>query len=536
VTPGLNAWSGLAGGAQYEFPRNDPTRPEIFAYCDRLSYRVGDSVRLQVHTNAASFDLTLACDSHSDTVLWSRAEVPGHAQKTPANAYAVGCGWHETLTIPIAAGWRSGLYLITLRTVNGGGVGATCEASFVVRPAAVAAPGRALLVLATGTWVAYNDWGGANAYRRVEGGRALDVPATHLSLERPWARGFLRLPSGAPRHGDVPDLPPHAEPRYPWLEWAMANGYSRHYVDAGWANYEKEFARWAGNNGYPLDFITQHDLPDCADQLQHYSALVIVGHDEYWSWEMRDALDAYLQGGGNLARFAGNFLWQVRMENAAKVQVCYKFPTDDPIHGTDQRNRTTTHWDAPVIGRPAATSIGLTGMNGLLVRFGGITPRAPGGYTVYRPDHWALKGTDLYYGDMFGQAPARILAYEVDGCDYTFRHGLPFPTHADATPDSLEILAMSPATRGEIQRHPGFMRNAPLEEMGEVIERVPPFYGIASDARERGAGMMAVCSFGKGEVFNGGCCNWVAGLIHRDYYVEAITRNVLDRFLAISAL
>jgi hypothetical protein len=80
------------------------------------------------------------------------------------------------------------------------------------------------------------------------------------------------------------------------------------------------------------------------------------------------------------------------------------------------------------------------------------------------------------------------------------------------------------------------MRNAPLEEMGEVIERVPPFYGIASDARERGAGMMAVCSFGKGEVFNGGCCNWVAGLIHRDYYVEAITRNVLDRFLAISAL
>ncbi len=526
-----NAWSGLPGGTQYEFPRNDPKVLEIFAYCDRLSYQAGDTVRLHVHTNASSFDLRVTCDSHSNEVLWSRASVPGGPQPTPPDAYAVGCGWNETLAIPIAAGWRSGLYLITLRAGKHESDGAVCDASFVVRPAAAAAEGRALLILATGTYVAYNDWGGANAYRRVEGGQALDVPATRLSLERPWARGFMRLPPGAPRHGDVSDLPPHAVPRYPWLEWALDRGLSRHYVDAGWANYEREFARWAGNNGYVLDFITQHDLPDCAEQMSNYSAVIIVGHDEYWSWEMRDALDAYVQRGGNLARFAGNFLWQIRMENSGKVQVCHKFPADDPIHGTDRQNRTTTHWDAPVTGRPAATTIGLTGMNGLLVRFGGITPRAPGGYTVYRPDHWAMKDTDLYYGDMFGHAPARILAYEVDGCDYTFRHGLPYPTHADGTPESLEILAMAPATRGELQRHPGFMRNAPLEEMGEVIARVPPFYEIASDARERGAAMMAVCSFGKGEVFNGGCCNWVAGLIHRDYYVEAITRNVLDRFL-----
>jgi hypothetical protein len=531
--PELNAWSGLPGGNAYEFPCNDPKRPEIFGYCDRLSYESGDTVRLHVHTNAPAFDVTVTCDSQDGVAVWNHAGLPGRAQTTPADAYAVGCGWDESVAIPVPAAWPSGVYLITLTIHPREGGTITREAGFVVRPAAAVepGPGRVLLVLATGTYAAYNDWGGANAYRRVEGGRALDHPSTHLSLRRPWARGFLKLPPGAPRHGSVPDLAPHARPDYPWLAWAIANDYSRHYVDSGWAQYEREFAQWAAGNGYRLDFMTQHDLPACAEQLHRYRLVVMVGHDEYWSWEMRDAMDHYVRQGGNLARFAGNFLWQTRMENSGTVQVCYKYPDDDPVHGTPRRNRTTTHWDAPVIGRPAASTIGLTGMNGLLVRFGAITPRAPGGYTVYRPEHWAFTGTDLYYGDMFGHAPARILAYEVDGCDYTFRQGLPYPTHADGTPDSLEILAMAPATRGEVARHSGFARNAPLEEMSDVIERVPPFYPLPPEARERGAAMMAVCSFGKGEVFNGGCCHWVDGLMHRDFYVQTITRNVLDRYL-----
>ena len=45
---------------------------------------------------------------------------------------------------------------------------------------------------------------------------------------------------------------------------------------------------------------------------------------------------------------------------------------------------------------------------------------------------------------MFGAAASRILAFEVDGVDYTFRGGLPYPTYVDAAPESLEILAMAP--------------------------------------------------------------------------------------------
>ena len=40
---------------------------------------------------------------------------------------------------------------------------------------------------------------------------------------------------------------------------------------------------------------------------------------------------------------------------------------------------------------------------------------------------------------------------------------------------------------------------------------------------------MAVFHRGKGTVFNVGCSEWVSGLIERDYFVEQITRNVLNR-------
>jgi hypothetical protein len=42
--------------------------------------------------------------------------------------------------------------------------------------------------------------------------------------------------------------------------------------------------------------------------------------------------------------------------------------------------------------------------------------------------------------------------------------------------------------------------------------------------------MMASFTRGGGTVFNAGASQWVAGLIHGDWFVERITRNVLDRF------
>jgi hypothetical protein len=525
-----NAWNCLEGAGAFEFPAADPARTEVFGYCDLLSYAAGEIVRLKVHTTAATFDVQVVCDGLSPRVVFERTGHAGTAQSTPPDAYARGCGWQDSLHIPVQADWPSGMYLVHLTARGADGRVASAEAAFVVRPRVGPAAGRLLMVLATGTYVAYNDWGGANAYRRVVAGRSTDEIAPRLSLDRPWPRGFLRLPPDAPRHADVPDLPPHTPPRYPTIEWALAHGYSRHYSDAGWAYYERPFWTWARAAGYELDLITQHDLQLHPELLRQYRAIVIVGHDEYWTWEMRDVLDAFVGGGGRLARFAGNFIWQVRLEEGDRVQVCYKFASQDPVAGSEQASRTTTYWDARCVGRPGATTMGLSGIGGVYCRFGAATPRAPAGYTVYRPEHWVFAGTDLYYGDMFGAAPARIASFEVDSVDYTFRDGLPYPTQRDGAPANLEILAMTPAVRGELPRHEGFL-NAPLSEALLLIEHVPPAYDISPAGLERGAGMMAVFASGAGTVFNAGCCGWVSGLIHRDPCVERITRNVLDRFL-----
>ena len=74
--------------------------------------------------------------------------------------------------------------------------------------------------------------------------------------------------------------------------------------------------------------------------------------------------------------------------------------------------------------------------------------------------------------------------------------------------------------------------NASKSEALPWFDEVPLAYEVTADDLEHGAAMVAVFNRGKGTVFNAGCCEWVSGLIKRDYFVEQITRNVLNRLKA----
>jgi hypothetical protein len=50
------------------------------------------------------------------------------------------------------------------------------------------------------------------------------------------------------------------------------------------------------------------------------------------------------------------------------------------------------------------------------------------------------------------------------------------------------------------------------------------------DRATRGNGVIVHWERGKGEVFNAATCEWVVGLTRRDWQVEQITCNVLERF------
>ena len=74
----------------------------------------------------------------------------------------------------------------------------------------------------------------------------------------------------------------------------------------GWHNWERRFVRWAEANGFVVDYAINSDLETQPDMLDRYNLLLSVGHDEYWSSGMRDAVDGFVTGGGNVAFFSGN--------------------------------------------------------------------------------------------------------------------------------------------------------------------------------------------------------------------------------------
>jgi hypothetical protein len=317
------------------------------------------------------------------------------------------------------------------------------------------------------------------------------------------------------------------------MEWAYANGFSKKYASSGWATYDRHFLRWAEAQGFVVDVATQHDIHQNASILQGYSCIAIVGHDEYWSWDMRDAVDAYLEAGGHVARFAGNFKWQVRVEDGGTRQVCYKGDAErlDPVRQTDRKHLLACSWEDMAVRRPGTSTFGLNGSLGVYSGWGGCAPRASGGFTVYRPEHWVFEGTDLYYGDQLG-AQAKVFGYEVDGCDYTFRHGLPYATGSDGASTDMEILAMGLASTWEPDHGNAgssiFIGTEDTKSLAYSLYRRTDAETV--DQVKRGSGMIVCFDKGKGTVFNAGTCEWVAGLIARDPFVERITSNVLSRF------
>ena len=445
-------------------------------------------------------------------VVWRAEGATAAPHPTPEDANAAGCRWPAALDIPIGDGWRSGYYAVTVTSDQG-----RSDAFLVVRPSD-GERASMLLVLSTTTWNAYNDWGGPSLY----------TGGTRVSFERPLARGFLTKPEPVRRK-----MQPHPDREALWFfEWAEPLGVSVWSGGAGWWNWERPFVRWAEQQGYAVDVAISQDLEQHPEILDGHRLFLSVGHDEYWSWGMRDALDAFVAGGGNAAIFSGNTcFWQVRYTDDHRAMTCYKYRADeDPVAGTPDERFLTGPWSDRRVGRPETSTIGLTFTRGGYSRYGLGVPRASGAYTVWRPDHWVFEGADLRYGDALGLADS-IVAYEVDGVELvTGEDGLPEPTHADGAPRSLEVLATAPARLWRQDEQPSRYAHEP----GELENTAMALFGDDWPAQvHRVTNNHAVMGIfdvpGGGTVFNAGVTDWAYGIDGGDPDVVRITRNVLDR-------
>jgi hypothetical protein len=503
-------------------------RETVTGYCWPQTVEPGESLGLHLSSSGGRpVRIEVArCGWKREVVLADDA-VPAEDHPTPLDAAQLGCGWPVARTITPEASWRSGYYEVVLEIDVDGKVRRD-HAFFVLRPAVGAPTAPILLALATDTWHAYNDFGGRNLY----------TGATRVSLQRPMERGYLYKPPGHGRRVTTthpPDPEMHAHVGY-----LRQNHLSPWAGSAGWPDWELPFLQWAEREGYAIDVVTNPDLEDHPQLLDHYPLYLSIGHDEYWSMGMRDTVEAHIARGGHAAFLSGNTsFWQVRFEDRtpegpAGTMVGYKgMFKKDPVWDTDRIGELTSFWSEPAIGRPENQMTGVSFSRGGYHRIGKRITNGAGGYTVHRPDHWLFDGTGIGYGDVLG-AGATTVGYECDGCALTYVDGLPVPTHEDGTPESFVILGTAPAahfTRTTSARPP---RDDEPSEIEFLAARL--FDDRSPEAIQKIAAGHAVLgtytSPGGGVVVTSGSTDWAHGLAGRDEQVEQITRNLLDRLSA----
>jgi hypothetical protein len=480
----------------------------IAGYCWPQSALPGESVELFCSTSAGRFDVEIVRQGLRDEALHSAVGLPGHEHPLPADAAAGGCRWPAALSLVIASDWPTGFYLVRLTADDG----ERAEAFFVVR---AAQPGDSLLVLSTSTWAAYNDWGGPSYYT---GGHA-------ASLLRPLPKGFLARPDPkrlrAARIGEI---------ELGEVAGYLQQGYSIWVVSAGWSAWEHLFVQWAEREGLALDYAVSSDLETVPDLLAPYRLYLSVGHDEYWSAGMRDAVEGFVDRGGRAAFFSGNTaFWQIRYEDDHRTQIAYKMDIEeDPVWGSDRIRELSTMWSDPLLERPENELTGVSFTRGGYAHLDNA-PQGSGGYTVWRPKHWAFDGLDLFAGDVIGAEPV-VVGYECDGCELTLKDGLPMATGADGTPKGFEVLATAPAHLWESDERPEALPLVGVGELNWVAER---FAGADTPENRQkfahGHAVMGHFTRGKGSVFTTGCTDWAFGL--DDPAVTRVTRNVIERYL-----
>jgi hypothetical protein len=514
---------------------------EIEGYCGRLSYRAGSIATLHVST-IHRYDVVVERWGATREVVWECRDVEGISTPAPTDADSVGCRWPVSIEIPTSADWRSGFHLVTLTAHGAPAERDVAHACFVLTANSTteARTTRALFVLGTNTWNAYNTWGGCSLY----------TGGTQVSFRRPFGRGMLCRPevdrddrkARPARWGEEPDINGDV-----FQEYRFAHGYPAAIGSSGWFTHERRFVEWAEAEGYEFDSCISSDLADDPSIADGYDLIIDVGHDEYWSAGQRATIESHISRGGHLASMSGNTsFWQVRIEHDGDVMVCHKYAahTSDPILGGDgssaDPDKMSGMWADPIVDRPEWSFLGAGSRWGLYNRFGQATPRGSGAYTVYRDDHWMLADTGLRYGDLLG-AKHGVVGYETVGCPIDLdEFQLPIPRQIPGAPpiERTEIVALTPSSNIGVGEYPASI--SALSDQGDIEFIASRFYGrVDADSLARcryGNSVMLVTrpfldERGKGgEVMVIGSTDWVFGLAD-DPVVAQVTRNVLDRHL-----
>src|SRR5215469_12513353 len=232
----------------------------IQAYASLTSVSPGGTIDFMVSydhgSSSPQFTIDFFREGATEQAVGSQViGLQAESQAIPPDFNLNGCAWPKVYTLTVPNDWN-GVYIARLT----GSTGETAEVLFVVRAANPGSSSKILLALTVNTAQAYNQFGGSCLYSFPP---TIQVPNV----------SFLR-PGGL--------------------------------VDTFRMYGEQRFISWAERNGFALEYCTQIDLHGNPNLLNNYQLLLSVGHDEYWSKEMRDNVEAFIGKGGNVAFFSGN--------------------------------------------------------------------------------------------------------------------------------------------------------------------------------------------------------------------------------------
>lgn len=385
-----NARPGTPGWELLRPARNH----EIEGFASGTSVAPGETLSLYV--NAASPRLDVAIyrmgwyGGVGARLVLERRGVPGGPRPIPAPRPGDGlveCDWPVTCRIAVPGDWVSGVYLARLTGLTDG---FQSYIPFVVResgrlrnPRTGAHRAPLLFQCSVMTWQAYNNWGGKSLYdfNSDSGARAVRV-----SFDRPYGSGGLAAAGAGAGEFLTVAHGPHA------------------------GAWEYPCVRWLERNGYDVAYATNLDVDARREPLRDRRAILIVGHDEYWSGAMRRRLEEARGSGIHLGFLSSNTgYWQVRLEpdrrgSPGRVVFCAKEAERDPVYNTARDTALTVRFRNLKPRRPEVSLVGMMLSGGDVEGDFVPLPEARG--------HWVYAGTGFASGEV-ASAP-NLLGYEVD--------------------------------------------------------------------------------------------------------------------------
>ena len=393
---------------------------EVEGYMSRTSVQKGDTILLYHNQNPTPNQMTQAnTGTHTSNVkievfrtgwyggvgarkVLGPIQVPGIVQKIPKEKdELIACKWRDPYVLETSLSWTTGVYLVKMTHE---GSNAQSYAIFVLRDDHRAAD--IMFQLPFNTYQAYNIWGGKNLYRCTIS-KGCD-PARKVSFDRPFAAPENKV--GAFGTGAAE-----------YLSNVQIKGQA--YPIKTTASWNYNMVRWLERNNLDVSYIANADVHTRLPTLQNPKLFLTQGHDEYWSWAMRDHVTAWRDKGVNLAFLGSNTAyWQIRYEDIDRIRA-----TNNAVHGASNNNTIQSTYDEEprtvvcyrrkrrdsVKGQFASVKFRLIRPEALMVGVEYVFPLGDPfdeDMIVSDHSHWIFRGTGMKKGD---KIPG-MLGYEVD--------------------------------------------------------------------------------------------------------------------------